>query len=88
MNTILSGGRMQGKSWAQLHSLFQNWLRAEYPNVGMLDSKTIDLMWAAWQKSSELYIAGLRAENAMLREDNENLRQELNSMQRSELGLF
>lgn len=77
MNTVLSGGRMQGKSWAQLHSLFQNWLVTSFPPESMPDSETCLLMWQAWLKSSELHLAGKRAEIAMLKDDNEHLRQEL-----------
>lgn len=75
---------MRGKSWAMLHSLFQNWLLTSFPPEQMPDSETVMLMWASWRASHETHIAGLRADNAMLREDNENLRQELSARRASD----
>lgn len=51
---------MQGKSWAHLHNLFQNWIRSEYPNVCDLSIREIDLMWKAWLKSNEITKWALR----------------------------
>jgi hypothetical protein len=75
METIICGGRMHGKSWAQLHIIFQRWVVTSFQPLP--DSETIDLMWYSWQKSHELHLAGKRAEIAMLKDDNERLRQEL-----------
>jgi hypothetical protein len=52
---------MRGKSWAMLHSLFQNWLLTSFPPESMPDSETVMLMWQSWRESHEIHIAGYEA---------------------------
>lgn len=70
-----------------LHGLFQRWLLTSFPPDSMPDGETVMLMWASFRAAHDIHIAGLRADNAMLREDNENLRQELYSRSSSAHGV-